>query len=1732
DVSDTGIGIPENELPRLFERFHRVPGARGRTYEGSGIGLSLVQELVHLHGGTLRVASVEGQGSCFTVSIPAGFVHLPPNQIDATQTLTSTATQVAAYVEEALRWLPEEEGENGRGGEGERGRAIENSPHHLITSSPRILLVDDNADMRDYVRRLLSREYEVEAVSDGLAALDAVQRYLPDLVLTDVMMPGMNGLELLRSLRNDPATQNIPIILLSARAGEKSRIEGLEAGADDYLIKPFCARELLARVRTNLELVQLRQETVRYQEQLRVEAQAAQSQVSNILESITDAFVAFDREWRYTYVNEYATQLLRKKRNELLGKQVWTEVFPELVGTESYQEYHRAIAEQVPIVFEKYSQPMGVWVEVNAYPSPDGLAVYFRDITHRKQAEQALRESEERFRQLAENIDTVFFMSEGFNEASPGRVIYVSPAYERIWGRSCESLYQNTRSWLEAIHPGDRERVGQALPGIARAEFDVEFRIVRPDGEIRWVRDRIFPVHNERGELYRTAGIVEDITNRKQIEAALQQKEAQLRVITDTVPVLISFVDAQQRYRFNNRTYEEWFGHPATKVYGKHIRDVLGEPAYEAVLPYVEQVLAGQQMTFESEIPYKDGGIRYVSATYVPRFNRQGNVEGFVGLVNDISERKQAEIALQKSEERLRLAQLAAGAGLWDWDIVADRVTWSEEYYQLYGLNSATTPSYENWIASIWEPDREQVKQTAREALERRTNVNVEFRVIHPIQGLRWLVAIGQTFYDTNGKPIRMTGIALDITDRKQAEVALRQSEEQARLAIQVGRLGTWRYNLHTDFVELDKRMQEIWGEPDDAQTIPLPRAIERIHPDDRERAAIAIGAALDPSSSGTYEIEYRIVWDDGTPRWVSVNGQVQFEGEGELRQPIDFFGTALDITDRKLAEVALRESESRFRNIADHSPIMIWMSAPEGAGVWFNQQWCEFTGQTLEEALGSGWLAAVHPEDAQSLETTCLQAHQRHEPVRLEYRLRRQDGEYRWVFDSAVARFDGTGVYLGYIGSIIDITERKQAEEALRNSAERLSLALAAAKLGDWSWNAATDLMTFSERAAEIFGIVPDSSITWTQLRNLLHEEDRDRARLQVEIAIAQRSDYDIEYRVIHPDQTERWVAAKGRVQYAPSEQVLGMLGVVQDISDRKQVEAEREKLLAQEQQYANKLRGLTQAALAINSALSIDKMLDVITQQASVIIGAHQSVTSITIDQNWSQAINSVYLSEKYAQWRDYDEPTDGSGIYTMICQMNRPIRMTQAELEAHPRWRGFGKEAQKHLPMRGWLAIPLVGRDGRNIGLIQLSDKYEGEFTEEDEAILAQLAQMAAVAIENARLHEAQQQARAAAESAREEAETANRLKDEFLAVLSHELRSPLNPILGWAKLLQSRPLDEQQTKHALATIERNALLQTQLIEDLLDVSRILQGKLVLRASPVSLVSTIEAALETVRLAADAKGIQIQRVFDPNVGQVMGESARLQQVIWNLLSNAVKFTPSGGTIEIRLEQINSYAQLQVQDTGKGITREFLPYVFEYFRQEDGTTTRKFGGLGLGLAIVLHLVELHGGTVWAKSPGEGLGATFTVRLPLMSVPTQTPQGNSPEPSIAHLSGLQILVVDDELDIRDIVAFIVEQAGAAVSVAASAPEALNLIEQSLPDVLICDIGMPDMDGYMLMRLLRTLPPSQGGKIPAIALTAYAGEYNQKQALTAGFQQHIAKPVDPDELVRAIACLVQPPRST
>jgi signal transduction histidine kinase/CheY-like chemotaxis protein len=464
--------------------------------------------------------------------------------------------------------------------------------------------------------------------------------------------------------------------------------------------------------------------------------------------------------------------------------------------------------------------------------------------------------------------------------------------------------------------------------------------------------------------------------------------------------------------------------------------------------------------------------------------------------------------------------------------------------------------------------------------------------------------------------------------------------------------------------------------------------------------------------------------------------------------------------------------------------------------------------------------------------------------------------------------------------------------------------------------------------------------------------------------------------------------------------------------------------------------------------------------------------------------------------------------------------------------------------HLPVVSYLAVPVASRSGEVMGGLFFGHPAPGVFTARHERVVVGLAAQASVAMDNARLYEAATRARAEAEAAAQEnerlyrdAREANRLKDEFLATVSHELRTPLTAILGWSHMLRLEQLDKDSAVRAFQTIERNARAQAQLIDDLLDVSRAITGKLRIDVRSVDPNSFIEAAIEAVRPAAAAKKVRVQKIMDTGVVSVSGDPVRLQQVIWNLLSNAIKFTPKGGRVQVRLQRINSHIEITVSDTGAGIAPEFLPHVFDRFRQADQRTTRQHGGLGLGLAIARHLVELHGGTVHAESEGEGAGATFTVRLPVAPVYEADAAAERVHPAARdtlplyecadRLDGYKLLVVDDEPDTREMLRLGLAHCGADVTVVGSAREALEAMAARAYDIVICDIGMPEMDGYEFIRRVRALPAEHGGRVPAVALTAYARTEDRLQALRAGYQMHVPKPAELAELVAVAASLIK-----
>ncbi|GAB1543442.1 hypothetical protein NUACC21_61160 [Scytonema sp. NUACC21] len=646
------------------------------------------------------------------------------------------------------------------------------------------------------------------------------------------------------------------------------------------------------------------------------------------------------------------------------------------------------------------------------------------------------------------------------------------------------------------------------------------------------------------------------------------------------------------------------------------------------------------------------------------------------------------------------------------------------------------------------------------------------------------------------------------------------------------------------------------------------------------------------------------------------------------------------------------------------------------------------------------------------------------------------------------------------------DISDRKRMEVLLLESEERLRLAVEGSDLGMWDYDLQSGDLVWSERCKAMFGAVSDDTITYELFLNALHPSDRERVDRSVQLVITGGNDYKMEFRTLWPDGTVHWVASRGRAYRDENGKPIRMVGAVLDITAIKHVE---DALRQNEAHLA-----MAQRVAQVGSwEFDLEKQ-KIIWSETTF---NHWGIDPTQLEPSYGELLERVYPDDRELLRQAVERVIVEGVPYAFDLRILRP------------------DGSIRYLDSRG---EPLFNEAGQVIKLIGTSM----DITDRKQTELA-------------------------LQQAKEAAETASRIKDDFLAILSHELRSPLNPILAWAQLLRSRKYDPATTDRALEAIERNAKLQTQLIEDLLDMSRILQGKLILNVKSVNLVFVIKSAVETIRVAAQSKAIQIQTILDSTPLQIKGDSTRLQQVVWNLLSNAIKFTPSGGQVTVKLEYFDSYAQIQVSDTGKGISKDFLPHVFERFRQESRSTTREFGGLGLGLSIVRHLIKLHDGSVYAESPGDNLGATFTVRLPLHLAESAVISQEEKPKTRVNFSGVRVLVVDDEADMRELLARLLEDLGANVTVTKSATEALAVLRQQVPDILLSDIGMPNTDGYMLMRQVRIVLSEQGRQIPAIALTAYAGEYDQQRAQAAGFQMHISKPVEPVVLIQAIDSLVQ-----
>ncbi|MGH8028730.1 MAG: PAS domain S-box protein [Arenimonas sp.] len=864
-------------------------------------------------------------------------------------------------------------------------------------------------------------------------------------------------------------------------------------------------------------------------------------------------------------------------------------------------------------------------------------------------------------------------------------------------------------------------------------------------------------------------------------------------------------------------------------------------------------------------------------------------------------------------------------------------------------------------------------------------------------------------------------------------------------------------------------------------------------------------------------------------------------QGEEDLLRSVALQNAQSILAARQRAEEALLEAQSELRESREMLRSALGASGA-GAFRWQPDADLFVLGENLRAMLGQplsvtrttlGTVAGVFDPDHRARFLECFRSAARDGSITSEFSLPGAGGVTRWLeVRGRIVCADGS-VESWLVGTMTEITQRKLDEAALREGNEMLRATFQQATVAIAIASLDGRFEQVNDKFVQVLGYDRAQLADMTFMQ-ITHPDDVTGTRQNVKQLLGgEIADYQMEKRYLRSDGAVVWSHTAVSLLRDESGQARRFIGAINDITERKAAE----QALAEQTRVLETLNH-TNAVLA--SQLQLDVLLQQVTDSATQLSGARFGAFFYnSVDEQGDAMLLYVLSGAPRSAFADFGHPRP-TPIFAPTLQGEGAIRSD--DILADPRygqWAPHHGMPPGHLPVRSYLAVPVRSRSGQVLGGLFFGHPDTAVFTEGAERIVVGIAAQAAIAIDNARLYDDVRRAAAdrellleAERAARTQAERAGLLKDEFLATLSHELRTPLNAVLGWSQILVNQPGDAELQRRGADTIARNARLQAKLIDDLLDMNRIVSGKVRIEVQPTWLEGIIDAALDAVRPPAEAKGITLTKVVDAGAGPVSGDPTRLQQVIWNLLSNSVKFTGRRGRIGLHLARVESHVELSVTDNGIGIAPDFLPFVFDRFRQADSSTTRVSGGLGLGLAIVKQLVELHGGQVDAFSEGEDRGSTFRVRLPL--APLLAPMGSGSvasqsivaAPSDIDLAGVNVLVVDDEADASALVSVALELCGARCTTASGADDALDRLKSGGFDLLISDIGMPQKDGYELIRELRADRTSPARAIPAVALTAFARSEDRTRAMLAGYQVHLAKPVDPRELVATVGSLL------
>lgn len=1419
----------------------------------------------------------------------------------------------------------------------------------------------------------------------------------------------------------------------------------------------------------------------------------------------------------------------------------------------------------------------------------DGLLLMsvIRDISERQRIQQELHNSEARHRALAETAQDVILTMD-----AERTIRFANSAAERVFQYRPEELVGKSVSVL-LPYDGDAGTVRKPIgTGKLRQDWSrQETTAFCKDGS-EVVVEISHSQFKQQGQVLHTA-FIRDITERRRIEAKLRESEERYRNVALTASEAIVTVDDQLTIQFANPAMTRVFGYSPDALMGQPLTLLLPAQVAGDSTAELQHYLATGEKTLnwsniEVSAQHKDGQEIRIEISF-SEFQREQR-HYFTGIIRDITERRRMEQQIQESEERYRNVALTAGEAILTVDEENTIQFANPAVARVFGHEAQTLlgrkvtelmPTYDQHIH----------KAKATEGTTERGYdwQGIELRGLHR-NGREVALEVSFNEFTREGKRLR-TGVIRDITERKQAEEKLRlnmRALEASAFPILISDAQAPDMPL----MYVNPAFERTTGY---SAAEVLGKNSRFLHGEDREQPGLAeLREALNDGRDCTvtlrnYRKDGTLFWNELTISPVrdsqgTITHFVGFENDITAKKNAEqavLEATAVQraILDFASYAIIATTPDGVITTFNPAAEKLLGYRAAELVG----QQSLIILHDPSELAERAQMLAEelAHPL-AVGVEVLVTKA-RLNQPNESEWTYLRKDGTRLPVSLSVSALRDAQGELTGFLAIANDITERKRAQERFtRQTALRLALSEA---LADTNASPQQLLSQALEIVAEKMQV--------ELVRCWLHNDKDDQLALQASVGTVSLTDTtnqsfrqtgspqgrisqiaqarkpllsnsavglfehgDSDSVLIELDsrpaaQSEQELAeAAGLTSFAgyplfTGERLLGVLAIYAQqpfdadvlsalgaaadtlvlALERQRAQEERARLQAREAARANQHAALR---IEISSALN---QLD--TTLPEMLQGCAQAVVN-HLDATFAR----VWLLNESG---DTLELQASAGLYTHTNGAHQFIPLGKFKIgaiaaEKKPQFTNdlsndpsiSDQEWAAREGITAFAGYPLLSQ-GRLLGVLAMFAKHELE--PEVQNALAAVADQLMLGVERRKAEEARAALLANEQAARREAEEASRLKDDFLAMISHELRAPLTAILGWAQMLRAGTLDRTAAERALATIERNAKSQAHLVGDLLDASRIATGKLRLEKKPCELRELIDAAIDAVRPSVEAKSLRLQIVMEPWVGPFEGDPERMKQIVWNLLSNAVKFTPPAGLIEIRLEKMEDRALLIVSDTGQGIEPEFLPFVFDRFRQSDSSTKRQHGGLGLGLAIVKSLVEMHGGAIYAYSGGKDQGTDFMVTLPLSTPNAETTAQELWAPTddtrelrgAGSLQGVRVLVVDDERDTREILAVMLGRFGAEVRTGSSAAEGLRLLKSWRPDLLVSDIGMPGEDGYAFIRKLRELAAEEGGQTPAIALTAFASSQDRQKALGGGFQVHLAKPVEPVELARVVA---------